>query len=255
MCIGNTSALCAFFLPGRIEKPTSIVVLPAQAIQAREPGKGHEMNKNITTFGELRNALPSTGNRRVPGYKQLREDKKTKLFMKKETDTGSIEIYDNGFYILEECGRSTVYGVDRCADMKTYDRFAKSKVTDEFDPYPWDLILASAASSRLDHNCESREESWSEISMDAPESENNPALSVRPEHERREEEEMLLIYKEERMQRMRSVYSELTEKQREAIILKRVEKLTQEEIAARMGLSRTAVRKHLAFAEKKIMNL
>lgn len=210
------------------------------------------MNKNITTFGELRNALPSTGDRRVPGYKQLRENKKTKLFMKKETATGAIEIYDNGFFILEECGRSTVYGVDRCADMKTYDRFAKSRITDELDPYPWDLILASAASSRLDHNCESREESQSEISIDAPESENNPALSVRPEHEKREEEETIQIYREERMQKMKTIYSGLTDKQREAVLLKRVEKLNQEEIAARMGLSRTAIRKHLAFAEKKI---
>ena len=180
-----------------------------------------------TTFGELRNALPSTGNRRVPGVKQLRG--KADLLLKKDTASGTIEIFDNGFFIFDECGKSTVYGVDRCASMKTYDSYAKSGMTDELDPYPWDLILESAASARLGHNFESREQSQSEISFDAEESQNNPALSMRPEHEIREEEEAAVKYRRDKYQKMGSIYEGLTEKQRQAIVLKRVEKLTQEE--------------------------
>ena len=120
---------------------------------------------SITTFGELRNALPSTGKSRVPGITQLR--KKAVCLLARETDSGMIEIFDNGFFIYEECGRQTVFAVDRCASMKTYDSYAKDVMTDELDPYPWDLILESAAAARLDHNAESREQSQSEISIDA----------------------------------------------------------------------------------------
>ena len=203
-----------------------------------------------TTFGELRNALPSTGNRRVPGVKQLRG--KADLLLKKDTASGTIEIFDNGFFIFEECGKSTVYGVDRCASMKTYDRYAKNEMTDELDPYPWDLILESAAAARLDHNAESREQSQSEISIDAEESQNNPALSVRPEHEIREEDEQIAMLRLARKRKLKEALKKLTEKQREIMIMDRVEKLTQEQIAARMGISRRTLREHLGAIEKKL---
>ena len=208
------------------------------------------MINSITTFGELRNALPSTGDRRVPGIRQLRS--KAKLLLKKETATGIIEIFDNGFFLFEECGRGTVYGVDRCADMRTYDRFVKRKMTDEFDPYPWELILESVASARLDHNSESREENQSVISIDAPESEHNIALSVRPEHEKREEEEDMSVWHVAKKRQMKSALEKLTEKQYSILLMYRVEKLTQEQIADRMGISRRTLREHLEAIEKKL---
>ena len=203
-----------------------------------------------TTFGELRNALPSTGNRRVPGVKQLRG--KADLLLKKDTASGTIEIFDNGFFIFEECGKSTVYGVDRCASMKTYDSYAKSEMTDELDPYPWDLILESAASARLGHNAESREQSQSEISIDAEESQNNPALSVRPEHEIRGGEEEMEMLRLAKKQKLQNALKKLTDKQRKIMMMDRVEKLTQEQIAERMGISRRTLREHLEAIEKKL---
>ena len=201
-----------------------------------------------TTFGELRNALPSTGNRRVPGVKQLRG--KADLLLKKDTASGTIEIFDNGFFIFEECGKSTVYGVDRCASMKTYDRYAKNEMTDELDPYPWDLILESAAAARLDHNAESREQSQSEISIDAEESQNNPALSVRPEHEIREEEEERTSQRIARCKAIAKEYESLREDQKEMIKLYFVKKMRQEDIANLLGIDRTSVTRRIATIRK-----
>ena len=201
---------------------------------AKEAERTTKMN-NITTFGELRNALPSTGKSRVPGITQLR--KKAVCLLARETDSGMIEIFDNGFFIYEECGRQTVYGVDRCASMKTYDSYAKDEMTDELDPYPWDLILESAAAARLDHNAESREQNQSEISIDAEESQNNPALSVRPEHEIREEEEDMTERKSLMLSAMKEGIKKLKPRQREILELRYGQELTFEEIGKRMGIA------------------
>ena len=205
----------------------------------------------FTTYGELKNALPSTGHGRVPGFNQLRA--RAVCLLSKETASGTIEIFDNGFYIFRECKRETVYGVDRCEWPSTYTEDGKgSKEPLDFSPYPWEMILESAGSARLAHNGESREEYQGEISINAPESENNIALSVKPEHEIREEEEDMAEWHAAKACRMKGILADLTEKQLEAITLKRAQGLTQEQIADVMGISRAAVRKHLGYAEKKI---
>jgi len=207
----------------------------------------------ISTYGDLKKLLPSTGTCRVPGINQLR--KKASLLLRKDTESGIIEIFDNGFFIFEECGRPTVYGVDRCERRETYTYSGKrvgSEEDPDFSPYPWEMILESAGTARLAHNSESREEYQEEISIDAPESENNIAFSVRPEHEIREEEEVAAEWHDAKVKQMKAILASLTEKQREAIMLKRAKGLTQEQIADAMGISRTAVRKHLSYAEKKI---
>lgn len=209
---------------------------------------------NISTYGELKALLPSTGTGRVPGINQLR--KKAMCLLSKKTASGTVEIFDNGFYIFRECERETVYGVDRCEWPSTYTEDGKgSKKPLNFSPYPWDLILESAGSARLVHNSDSREAYQGEISIDAPESENNIALSVRPEHEIREEEEDMAEWRTAKAKRMKEILADLTEKQLEAITLQRVQGFTQEQIAKVMGISRAAVRKHLGYAEKKINQL
>lgn len=207
----------------------------------------------ITTFGELKKALPSAGNHRVPGINQLR--KKAALLLRKETASGVIELYDNGFFVFDECGHPTVYGVDRCERRETYSESGR-RVAGEEDPdfslYPWELILESAGTARLAHNSDSREEYQEEISIDASESENNIALSVRPKHEIREEEEAMAEWHDAKVKRMKEAVEKLTEKQRTIMLMDRVEKLTQEQIAKRMGISRRTLREHLEAIDKKL---
>lgn len=205
----------------------------------------------IATFGELKALLPSTGTGRVPGFNQLRE--RAVCLLSKETASGTIEIFDNGFYIFRECERETVYGVDRCEWPSTYTEDGKgSKKPLDFSPYPWELILESAGSARLAHNADSREEYRGEISIDTPESENNIALSVRPEHEIREEEEGMAEWHAAKIKTMKAALEKLTEKQRSIMMLDRVDGLTQEQIAERLGISRRTLREHLEAIEKKL---
>ena len=217
----------------------------------------------ITTFGELKNALPSTGITRVPGVKQLK--KKASVLLRKVTETGSIEIYDNGFFTYEEFEKVTVFGVDRCECPELYsyngrkERGGKEYVgkergrkMEDFSEYPWDLILVSAGEARLYHNADSREEYQSEISMDAPESENNIALSVKPEHEIREEEEAAAKWRAERLKRLRKSMEKLTDRQREVVILYYVNKMTQMQIAEKLGIRQQSVLDFLGAARKKM---
>lgn len=212
----------------------------------------------ITTFGELKQALPSTGATRVPGVKLLK--KKASVLLRKVTETGSIEIYDNGFFTYEEFEKVTVFGVDRCECPELYsysgrkERGGKERggKMEDFSEYPWDLILVSAGEARLYHNADSREEYQSEISMDAPESENNIALSVKPEHEIREEEEAAAKWRAERLKRLRKSMEKLTDRQREVVILYYVNKMTQMQIAEKLGIRQQSVLDFLEAARKKM---
>lgn len=211
----------------------------------------------ISTYGDLKKLLPSTGTCRVPGINQLR--KRANILLRKETESGVIEIFDNGFFIFEECGRPTVYGVDRCERRETYTYSGKRVGGEEdpdFSPYPWEMILESAGTARLAHNSESREEYQEEISIDAPESENNIAFSVRPEHEIREEEEEAAIRKAAMLTAMRRGLKGLKPRQIEILELRYGKGLTFEEIGELMGITKgtafTNCERALKKAQKKI---
>ena len=208
---------------------------------------------NITTYGELKNALPTTGTGRVPGINQLRN--RAKVLLRRDTGGSVIEIYDNGFFTFEECDKLTVFGVDRCERPEMYTYSGKREVgmeKQDFGPYPWDIILESAGCARLSHNQDSREEYQEEYSLDAPGSENNVAFSVKPEHEIREEEEAAAEYKAARLARLRKSMKKLTDRQRQILNLYYVEELTQEEIADRLGIRQQSVLDVLKAGRKKM---
>lgn len=212
----------------------------------------------IITFGELKNALPSTGTTRVPGVKQLK--KKASVLLRKVTETGSIEIYDNGFFTYEEFEKVTVFGVDRCECPELYSYSGRKEQVgkergrkmEDFSEYPWDLILVSAGEARLYHNADSREEYQSEISMDAPESENNIVFSVKPEHEIREEEEEERIRRKRRNDGIAKEYANLRNDQKKLIELYFIKKMHQEDIARELGVDRTAVTHRIATIKRRM---
>ena len=211
----------------------------------------------ITTYGELKKALPTTGLIRVPGINQLR--RQATPLLRRETGSGSIEIYDNGFFVFEECGRQTVYSVDRCERPETYNNngcACGGGEAPDFEPYPWEMILEAAGAARLAHNSESREDYQSEISLDAPASENNIAFSVMPEDVVQEKEEEEAARRREMIRKMGNGLEALKPRQREIIMLRYVEKLTFEEIGERMntskGTAHTNLERALKKAQKKI---
>ena len=219
--------------------------------------------EQIVSYGELRDALPGTGKGRVPRLNQLK--KMARVVLHRKTASGVIEIYSNGFFTFEECGRVTVYGVDRCERPETYTCNGKKEAGMEkldLGEYPWEVILESAGSARLDINAENRHMYQKDLSTDVPEAENNIAFSVPPEHERRETEEAEANRKEEMLGAMREALKKLDPRQAEILQLRYGEGLTYVESGNRMGITKgtahvnceramKSVRKELGIIQKK----
>ncbi len=197
----------------------------------------------ITTYGELKKALPTTGSTRVPGSKQLRES--ANLVLKKNTGTAIIEVYDNGFFILGTCGRRTVFGVDRCDNKDIYKEVAGGNEDLNFDPYPWEIILEAAGSVRLDHSAENDEDYRSLLSLDEPGTENNIRFSVMPEHELREENEEVIEWRRRGPQRMKKAMEKPTLLQSKIAMMYYRDHLTQAEIAKVTGKTQQYVSKSI----------
>ena len=104
--------------------------------------------------------------------------------------------------------------------------------------YPWEVILESAGSARLDINAENRHMYRKELSMDVPAAENNIDFSVPPEHEQREPEEEEANRKEEMLGAMRKALELLDPRQAEILQLRYGEGMKYEEIGKRMGITK-----------------
>lgn len=207
-----------------------------------------------TTFGELMKLLPGTGTARVPGINKLKEN--AAVILRAKTETGFVEVYDNGFYTYKEDGHITVYALDRCTVLEWYSCTGEKFTSKDADisSLPWTMPLEIAGYNRLEHNSDSRQESKADYSLNAPASHNNLLFSVRPAHELQEEAEEEMEYRAMRVSRVKEALNSLTKRQQDVLLMFYVDKLTQEAIAEKTGLSRMAVRTHLERAEKKFRN-
>lgn len=205
-----------------------------------------------TTFEELKRLLPSTGTGKVPGINKLRETAVVVLHAR--TESGALDVFDNGFYTYMENGRVTVYAVDRCSVLEWYSCTGKKLTSRKanVNELPWVVPLEIAGYNRLEHNNDSRQESKVDYSLNAPASDNNLVFSFRPEHEIREELEDEEELRQERISLMREAMKKLTAKQKVILRLAHLDNLTQNEIAIKLHIRRTTVQEQLDAAEKKI---
>lgn len=210
------------------------------------PAKAFSHVTQSTTFGELKKLLPDTGKVRVPGITQLRENAAVVLHAK--TGSGIVEVYDNGFYTYMENGHITVYAVDRCTVLEWYSCTGE-KLSSEganVSGLPWTMPLEIAGSNRLEHNNDSREKSMLEYSLDASASANNILFSVLPEHERKEALEDEKQFRRARNSLLSNALANLTSNQKELVRVVFIEKHTQEEAAAILGISQSNVSRRIS---------
>lgn len=215
------------------------------------PAKAFSLVTQSTTFGELKKLLPDTGKERVPGITKLRENAAVVLHAK--TESGIVEVYDNGFYTYMENGHITVYAVDCCTVLE-WRSCTGEVLTSEganVSELPWTMPLEIAGSNRLEHNSDSRQDSKADYSLNAPASDNNLLFSVRPEHEILEDLESEDEARQKRIALVREALKTLTPKQKEILILVRLKDMTQEKVADMLCISRRTLREHLDTAEKK----
>ncbi|MBR4656020.1 MAG: hypothetical protein IKO68_05520 [Oscillospiraceae bacterium] len=197
----------------------------------------------VSTFGELRHLLPSTGKKPVPGIKQLKAI--ATVVLQAKTDCGFIRIYDNGFYTYTENDRSTVYGVDRCSVLEwTFCNDEKgSSEGANLDDLPWEVPLEIAGTNRLMHNSNNREESKRVFSLDDPASENNILFSVNHKHECDETTEQEELHRWNRILQVRYMLEKMPEPQRTIVMLYFCEGKSQKEIGQIVGVSQQYVQK------------
>lgn len=204
----------------------------------------------VTTFGELKQLLPSTGTGRVPGITKLRETAVVVLHAR--TESGVLEVFDNGFYTYMENGHATVYAVDRCNVLEWYSCTGEKLTSEDANvsELPWTMPLEIAGSNRLEHNSDSRQDSRSDFSLNSPASANNLKFSVRPEHEIREECEEQAHNRACKNRMIAAEYSKLRPRQKKLIRMVFFEKMRHEDVAAALGIDRTSV-SHSVDALKK----
>lgn len=201
--------------------------------------------EQVTTFGQLKSLLPSTGSRTVPGIEQLKS--MASVVLQAKTESGLIKVYDNGFYTYTEHGWSTVYGVDRCSVLDWF--FCNNEVGSSkgfnLDNLPWEVPLEIAGTNRLEHNSESRQESMSDCFLDAPESRDKLRFSVPPEHELLDEQVEYLLRKRKRRKAIAEEYASLTYDQRRLVQMVYFEKVSQAKAATILGINQSNISRRL----------
>lgn len=209
----------------------------------------------ITTYGELLQALPATGPGNVPSLGFLHQNAKVVLHAK--TENGMIEVYDNGYYTYLENDRITVNAVDRCGELKWYTNTGETLVSKDIDlvGLPWTVPLEIAGVNKLAINALMREQSKTIYSLDAPASQDNPHFSIQSEYEARTEENAIAESQENRIILARNILKELSEREREIIQMLYVEGMTQADAAEKLGIDRSSVRAYERRARTKIAKL
>lgn len=199
-----------------------------------------------TTFGELKQLLPATSKERIPGIAQLRDS--AVVVLKAKTGCGIIEVYDNGFFTYIEDEHITVYAVDRCAVLEWRSCTGEILTSEgaNVSELPWTMPLEIAGTNRLEHNSNSREKSVLEYSLDTSASANNILFSVLPEHERKEALEDERQFRGARNNLLSNALAKLTSNQKELVRVVFIEKHTQEEAAAILGISQSNVSRRIS---------
>ena len=176
-------------------------------------------HKQIQTLGELKAVLPETGSAKAPGIQQLRA---TSIpILQENTDCGTIEVYDNGFYLYIEGKRFTVDGVDRIKKLAWH--FCNDEVSfvegEALDQLPWPIPLEITGANRIQQNAANTVKQHEPSQPNDPASVNSLAFSVKPEHEARELWETEEECKAHRCQLIASEFARLRSSQRELLQL------------------------------------
>ena len=197
--------------------------------------------EKVQTFGELKMLLPRTEGCQIPRIETLIAT--AKIVLRGKTSQGIILVFDNGFYCCTEEGRATVYGVDRCTRLTWRFCNDESKTVEgkDVENLPWAMPLEIAAANRLDNNKEGAQRKKVVISLDSPESKNNPLFSVRPMNELVEIKQVEEFNRWWRNRQVQLALEKEKPQHRRMISMYGYDGKTQKEIAAEMGVSQQAV--------------
>ena len=211
-----------------------------------------EARMDTLTYRELRDMVPRFPGRRLPRPSILLDEMRGRFLEVSDSDY-SIRIYMNGLYLYREPGNATVYSVHRCAKIAFPSLEDGLHMTDMRD-FVWFLPLKIAGEFRVDHNSDSREEHRNafhfeaEIPVHLMPCTPDFVRETDPEAEAEADERAY----QKRCVKMMSALTELTERQREILMLHRVKKKRQKEIAEELGICKSTVSTTIHRAERTL---
>ena len=220
-----------------------IIYMQDRALKAR---------MDTLTYRELRELVPKFPGHRLPRPGTLLDELRGRFLEVSDSDF-RLRIYTNGLYLYREPGKATVYSVHKCARIAFPSLEDGPHVTDMRD-FVWFLPLKIAGEFRVDHNSDSREEHRNAFHFEAEiPSRLMPCTpdfvrETDPEEESEAEER---AYRE-KCAVMMSALGRLTERQREILMLHRVKKKKQKDIAAELGICKSTVSTTIHRAEKTL---
>ena len=216
--------------------------------------RDHALEAQMDTliYRELRDMVPKFPGHRLPRPGTLLDELHGRFLEVSDSDY-SIRIYMNGLYLYREPGKATVYSVHKCAKIAFPSLEDGLHVTDMRD-FVWFLPLKIAGEFRVDHNSDSREEHRNvfhfedEIPVRLMPCTPDFVREADPEEEADAEER---AYRK-KCAKMMSALTELTDRQKEILMLSRVEKKKQKDIAAELGICKSTVSTTIHRAERTL---
>ena len=213
-----------------------LVVVPIcfyMSLAAR--GKAVMMTTTIKTVADLKKEIPVfiSDNGFLMGSRQLHESGISVLYrMERESCDLELNVYENGL-VFYRCGKNmTVFRLHKVPD--SYYSESDSTVSQFSEELPWEFHLMLYAEDRLCVNQDEKEQRIV-IALCAFGKEGSKEMELEDPVNRDPAEYFL------RRETVDQIYSWLTEKQANVFRLINEERLTHQEVAERLGMSRAAV--------------
>ena len=190
-------------------------------------------NEHVT-LRELRTQISATSEGKLPTFKQLME-MKSAVVAQKVVNTALLTVYQNGYAVYEADGARTVMAVDRCKEY-TYDFDNGTRITIQqelLENEEWSIRLLMEGEMRLEHNHNKTFDKFECVLQ--------------------EDNEMVLA--EIELCRLYEAMDKLTKRQMEVIRLYFYKGMSQQAIAQKLGIGRSAVGNCIEGALKKIKKI
>ncbi len=207
------------------------------------------------TFKELQALISNTTEGKLPTYNELSKSGKD-IFLNYKTDKTELTVYKEGYityYQIQNKKKfATVFAIDH---VKWRYQFVTGETKTipqaEYENHDAVKILTIYAEGRLMHNADSREEYRTDYHLD------NDGTDFTAEATAPDFTEELLNSHEKKMEykRLHQAISGLTDKQRQIIKMYFFYNMTQQQIANKIGISRSSVSDCLQGALKKLKKI
>ena len=207
------------------------------------------------TLQEVFNAIPAAGySRRVPSVSKLTEEGVPVIRDEMDEDN-SATIYSNGYVVYESGKYATVFPLHECRDYKYCCIDGTSIVPfSEFADQPWQIRVFMEGKDRLVHNQNNRTEGRT-VSIDAYETE----LMWRELSDKGRGDPLRILVErnaqQEEIETLHKNLDELTERQRQILIMAVVKGIKREDIAAELGMTHQAVTDFLTRSLRRLRKM